>query len=160
MVNFSGDTVSPFLTAAKEGNPAELAKGLAAGLPVSIYDEDGISALMMAAMSGNYEACGVLMRASADVNEAEPTNQRTPLMFAAQGGHAAILTELLNRGADASKQDSDGSTPLMWAALAGKVDAVNVLKGVPGAGATNKEGQTALAIAQTVGHAEVISALQ
>lgn len=160
VVRFDQDVVSPFLQAAKEGNAAELAKGLGAGLPAAMYDEDGITALMMAAMSGNVEACGVLMRGGADVNEAECTNSRTPLMFAAQGGHTALVSDFLSKGADATKADTDGSTALMWAALAGKVETVNVLKGAAGAAATNGEGMNALAIAEKVGHVEVIAALR
>lgn len=56
----------------------------------------------------------------------------TPLMWAAWLGHVPLLQRLLERGADASAQDSRGATALMLAAERGHLEAARLLVGTAG----------------------------
>lgn len=160
IVRFDQDVISPCLQAAKEGDVAMVTKGLESGIPGDIVDEDGVSALMMAAMQGSSETCQALLDKGADPDGAEPYGGKTPLMFAAQGGSTNVVELLLGRKADPSKVDSEGATALMWAAVAGKAATARTLVGHSSAEVRNKQGETALAIAEKMGHAETISVLK
>ncbi|CAE8603590.1 unnamed protein product, partial [Polarella glacialis] len=131
IVRFDQDKVSPLLQAAKEGDAAKVRKGLGDGASGDVVDEEGISALMMAAMAGSADSCQALLENStnrtASVNYAEPMSSRTALMFAAQGGHAEAVKVLAAASADVSKVDKEGTTALMWAAVAGKAETAKLL---------------------------------
>ena len=80
-------------------------------------------------------------------------NEFTPLHSAAsldvvtvgEGTAADIVTQLLNKTADVTMEDSTGCTPLHWAARAGNGDVVHLLtsRNCP-LDAQNKDGETAL----------------
>mmetsp|Transcript_149009 Transcript_149009/g.415231 ORF Transcript_149009/g.415231 Transcript_149009/m.415231 type:complete len:309 (-) Transcript_149009:319-1245(-) len=160
IVRFDQDVISPFLQAAKECDLPMVTKGLESGISGGTVDEDGVSALMMAATKGSLEACQVLIAHSADVNGAEPINCRTPLMFAAQGGFTDVVELLIGKKADPSKVDSEGATALMWAATANRAPTAKVLASFGFTDMTNQEGQTALAIAEKMNHASTIAVLK
>mmetsp|Transcript_32500 Transcript_32500/g.74261 ORF Transcript_32500/g.74261 Transcript_32500/m.74261 type:complete len:307 (-) Transcript_32500:209-1129(-) len=160
MVNFAADKVSPFLQAVKEGDLESVKTGLTGGMSANTVDEDGVSVLMMAAMGGHTDLCKALLAQSADPSVAEPINSRTPLMFAAQGGHQGVVEALLSAQADTTRQDSEGQTALMWAAVAGKALVAKLLAAQPGKDATNAQGLTAFAIAEKMGHSDTAVALK
>eukprot|EP00438_Fugacium_kawagutii_P002165 Skav228799 [mRNA] locus=scaffold359:67964:74549:+ [translate_table: standard] len=81
-----------------EAEVDKLSAGLKEGVKGSVVDEDGISALMMAATAGGAEACEV--------------HHGTALMCAAQGGHYEAARKTQNPWADAW---SEGSTELVMA---------------------------------------------
>lgn len=160
LVRFDQDQVGPFLQAAKDGEAAKVQKMLAAGVKGSVVDENGVSALMMAAMAGSTDTCKVLLDGNAEVNYQEPNAMRSALMFAAQGGHSAVVELLVKSSGDLSKVDSEGQTALMWAAVAGKADTARILASGGWKDAKNKEGLTALQIAEKIGHAETVAVLK
>lgn len=53
--------------------------------------------------------------------------RRTPLIWAADRGHAELCKALLKRGADVNAQDDDGQTALHYAAMCGHIEIVRVL---------------------------------
>jgi len=154
MVQFSMDRVMPFLQAAKEGDAEKVTAGLDAGADANAVDEDGVCVLMMAAFIGSLDTCKALVSRDADVNYVEPLNSRTPLMFAAQGGHTAIVSLLLENGADHSKTDSEEQTALAWAATAGKEEVAQVLR------AAGSNDPKALEIATAIGHTATVAVLE
>mmetsp|Transcript_69570 Transcript_69570/g.225132 ORF Transcript_69570/g.225132 Transcript_69570/m.225132 type:complete len:309 (-) Transcript_69570:121-1047(-) len=160
IIRFDQDVISPFLQAAKEGDAAMVQKGLDSGISGAVVDEDGVSALMMAAMIGSVETCTALLDKGADPSSAEPHNGKTPLMFAAQGGHTSTVEFLLGKKADASKADTEGGTALMWAATANKPETVKMLMSYGYLDVKNHEGVTALAIAEKLGHKETVAVLK
>ena len=58
-----------------------------------------------------------LIAAGADVNKARTTDGSTPLYIAAQNGHTAIVSKLLQHGADKSIRGFRNRTPLEAAQL-------------------------------------------
>merc|ERR1712050_148942 len=150
--------MGPFLQAVKEGNVEKVKQGLN-HFSGDVADEDGVTALMMAAMGGCEETCQALIEKGADANATEPGSGRTPLMFAAQGGHSKVVGLLLQAKADATKADHDNATPLMWAAIAGKTEVASQLLSVSDRAAVNTDGLTALQLAQKMNHSGVVSAL-
>eukprot|EP00929_Paragymnodinium_shiwhaense_P070783 TRINITY_DN358_c0_g2_i1.p1 TRINITY_DN358_c0_g2~~TRINITY_DN358_c0_g2_i1.p1 ORF type:complete len:315 (-),score=123.59 TRINITY_DN358_c0_g2_i1:97-1041(-) len=160
VIRLDQDTVTPVLQAAAEGNTKLLNEGLKSGVSGDIVDHVGTSALMMAAMNGSGEACKALIASGAKVNLVEPVGSKTALMFAAQGGHLEAAKLLIEHKADASKVDNEGATALMWAALAGKAEMAKLLLLQGQKDVKNKEGLTALDIAEKVGHADTVKALK
>ena len=54
-------------------------------------------------------------------------NGWTPLPWAAEGGHEAVVKLLLEKGAELETKDNDGWTPLSWAAEKGHEAVVKLL---------------------------------
>eukprot|EP00929_Paragymnodinium_shiwhaense_P070782 TRINITY_DN358_c0_g1_i1.p1 TRINITY_DN358_c0_g1~~TRINITY_DN358_c0_g1_i1.p1 ORF type:complete len:315 (-),score=93.49 TRINITY_DN358_c0_g1_i1:451-1395(-) len=160
VIRLDQDTVTPLLQAAAEGNLELVNQCLKGGVSGAVVDHLGTTALMMAAMNGKADVCKALLAHGASINAAEPVGSKTALMFAAQGGHVDAAKLLLDGKADASKADNEGATALMWAALAGKEDMIRLLLPRSQKAAKNKEGLSALDIANKVGHADAIKALQ
>ncbi|KAA0147684.1 hypothetical protein FNF29_07236 [Cafeteria roenbergensis] len=77
-------------------------------------------ALWDAAGAGNTGEVTRLLGEGAPVNWANCRDGQTPLVRAAQKGHAESMRVLLNRGADLEAKNKDGRTALMWAAFSGK----------------------------------------
>ena len=51
--------------------------------------------------------------------DSEDSYRRTPLSYAAENGHEAVVKLLLEKGAELEPKDKDGRTPLWWAARSG-----------------------------------------
>ena len=69
----------------------------------------------------------LLLNGGADPNGASTGNGRTPLHFAAYRGHKDVVQILLDKGADPSRTDNSGCTPLSLAHHLGKNEIVNML---------------------------------
>jgi len=162
MVQFNLDKISPFLQAAKEGDAAKVKSIIAdpEGVKGPIVDEDGVSALMMAAFAGSVETCQALLSGGAEINYAEPDQNRTALMFAAQGGYSQVVQALVSSKADASKADSEGQPALHWSAVANKAETAKLLSVHCPKEAKNREGLTAIAVAEKMKHADTVAALK
>ena len=85
----------------------------------------------------------------------------TPLWLAASNGSAAMLDRLLTTEADANIPTATGATPLMAAAMAGSVEAIDLLveRGAWVNARENENGQTALMFAAWEDRADAIRAL-
>ena len=101
-----------------------------------------------------------LIANGADVNAANKDDGYTPIMNAAHGGHAKIVTALLKSGADVNAANKDGYTPIMVAVFKDYYEIVTaLLKAGADINASNKNGATVLVIATQQGHAEIVSVL-
>jgi ankyrin repeat protein len=111
----------------------------------------------------------LLIEAKADVSQAKTSDGSTPLLLAAQGGHADCLTLLLLADASANQAMVNGVTPLMCAAWAGYLECVvQLLKhgadsDTEATGVNTvlgaKVGSTAGGLAAQHGHTAIVDAL-
>lgn len=120
-INSTGDVGQTALILACAENQAGAAKALVdAGADVTVRDEDGTTALHLAAESGNLQTMRTLMRAGADpVCQRDWGKRTTPLHIAAANGRTSAARELLLAGAQPSARDARGMTPLHTAASLG-----------------------------------------
>ena len=120
-----------------------------AGADVNAKDNDGLTALMVAANNRNSEVVQELINAGADVN-AKSFVGMTALMFAAKKGDSKITKALMNAGADVNAKDMNGSTPLIYAATSNKNPEVirTLVELGADVNAKDNEGNTALSIAK------------
>ena len=94
--------------------------------------ESGCTALSMAAEMGYVEVGKTLLQAGAKV-DAPLRDGKTPLMLSCKNGHCKMTELLLKHGAEPTEQERNGEqegfTPIMHAALFGKVECVEVVIG-------------------------------
>jgi ankyrin repeat protein len=156
---------TPVMYAAKfngamTGRPEVIQELLKAGAEIDAKNRRGETALHEAA-SGDIEVFRILLDAGADVNAASEPGQ-TPLMMAAQAGKPEIIQELLERKANINAVDTwDQWTALQWASSSGQLEAVSLLvKNGAEIHHKDKNGKTALALAQEKGQTKVAELLK
>ncbi|XP_066960027.1 kinase D-interacting substrate of 220 kDa B isoform X4 [Macrobrachium rosenbergii] len=119
-------------------------------------DENGATALIIAAGKGKAEFCNELIGHGADVN-AEDNDQWSALITATKEGHETTVAALLEHGANVDHKDMGGWTALMWASYKGHTSLAKMLlnhKADP-----NVQGQhhmTSLVWAAGRGHTEIV----
>ena len=118
------------------------------------------TALIAAAYNDHTEVVRALVDAGARL-EAKEVQDWTALLVACHNGHIGAARVLLAAGADVHTRDKDQQTPLMNAAGNGHVAVVSMLIQYAEARLEDKQenGGTALAIACTYGHVDVVRAL-
>jgi ankyrin repeat protein len=90
-------------------------------------NENGNTALMLAAYNGHTKIVQLLINNGANVN-IKDKNNRTSLMFASSGPFAETVSLLIKNGAKTNEVDNvEGFTALMFAASEGNSDVVRVL---------------------------------
>ncbi|MDA8422927.1 MAG: ankyrin repeat domain-containing protein [Nitrospiraceae bacterium] len=93
---------------------------------IDYKDENGETALMLAAKAGRAELAGRLLDKGAAVN-AVSTAGDTALHLAAGSDHADVVALLLDKGAKVNAVNTAGSTALILAAGSGYADVVSLL---------------------------------
>ena len=111
-------------------------------------DNNGVSALMLAAKDGTSDAVKALLENGACVN-AKDSEGRTALMYAAHNPDFRVTKVLLEGGASVNARDKKGMTPLMYAAEYNTNPLVirDLLKARAFVNAKTEDGKTPLALA-------------
>jgi len=116
---------------------------------VNSKDETGWSALGIASRYGPSNIVRLLIRFGADVNQGQSEYENTPLMLAVRDpANIESVKHLIRANAEVDKENTDGDTPLTYAAVFGNIEAgEELLKAGADINHQTKLGQTALFIA-------------
>lgn len=130
---------------------------------VDARDENGRTALHLAAASGQVEFVNALLEAGANVN-LRRTDRATPLMLAATNGHAAVVAILMAHGGKPRAVDSTGAEPIEVASRHGHLSVIKTLIRHPLAFAKRDMDQThplteSLCLAALHGHEAIVKTL-
>ena len=159
---------TPLLCACEAGHEAAVSALLMAGADPAHVDGDGDTALCVAATHGHAATVALLLahpRSPSDAALASVIDQpgsggRPPLVKAAAAGHAAVVTALLDAGADPRATDAYGSAALAWAARGGHAAAAEaLLANQAPLEQADAAGATALMLASEGAHTEVVTLL-
>ena len=136
---------SALYRAAATGDASAVEKLLTVGADVNAKNEDGRTALHVAA---NERVAKLLLAKGADVN-ARSNNGETPLHIASGDGRKDVAEALLENGADMNAETRAGKTPLHDAAMGAQAEMVEFLvKNGANVEAKAADGWTALDIAK------------
>jgi ankyrin repeat protein len=147
--------------AAASGDVEKARALLLAGLDVNAAQGDGMTALHLAARSGNLAMAELLIESRANLEATTRIGDHTPLHVASASGRASVVEALVGAGANVNARTTTGGTPLMFAAASGSAEAVAVLLS-HGADANATEpvwGQTPLMFAAAAGRTQAIEIL-
>ncbi|KAL4950044.1 Glycerophosphoryl diester phosphodiesterase family-domain-containing protein [Aspergillus filifer] len=102
-----------------------------AGVDINYQDQQGETALHVAARFGHDKCARILLKGTgdqkADTELAETTYSWTPLFIASVDGSLSVVEALIEAGADLMRQDSSGWTAKEHAALRGHLDVARCL---------------------------------
>ncbi|MFG2382353.1 ankyrin repeat domain-containing protein [Streptomyces avermitilis] len=113
-------------TAVYEGDEDTVVRLLRAGTAAEARDEDGQTALYLAAVSNEPGIVRLLLAAGADPDRLS-ADADSPLCGAACGGHTEVVRALLAAGATADLEEEFGFRALTWAVQRGQVEIVTEL---------------------------------
>jgi ankyrin repeat protein len=119
--------VTPLSLACTNGSGAMVELLLKAGADPNAPLPGGETPLMTASRTGALTAVKALLAQGARVDGKDEARGQTALMWAAAEGHAAVVRELIDGGADIHARVPSGLTPLLFAVREGRSEAVRVL---------------------------------
>ena len=126
----TGET--PLLSASLGGHADVVAILVKRGASTGSRNDRGLTPLHGAAYAGSLETVQLLVQSGAAVNDAENVFKVTPLIVAAEEGHADVISFLAGHGADLEWTERAGYTALTRATMG---DHPEVIKALVNAGA-------------------------
>ena len=158
------DGRTPLSWAALRGQASVIQQLLETGIvETDSKDSNGRTPLSFAAEGGHEAVVQLLLTKKVDADSKATGGNigRTPLSFAAEGGHEAVVRLLLAEKVDTDSKDSDGRTPLSWAALKGQASIIQQLleTGIVETDSKDSNGRTPLLFAAKRGHKDVVRLL-
>lgn len=116
--------------ACRTGDISRVTSYVEKGGCVTESDEQKMTFLHHAAFSGNVDVIRIVLKAQETQRvdlDAVDGDGWTPLHYASDRGHSAVVSVLLDEGANASSKDGMKRTPLHLAAARGHVECVKAL---------------------------------
>jgi ankyrin repeat protein len=102
---------------------------LANGMSADHRNWRGFTLLHDMAFTGDVEKATLLLDHGVDINMIDGEYSSTPLGYAARFGKSAIVSLLLERGADPGQAGADWAGPLEWARKKGHLEIAEFLAG-------------------------------
>ena len=149
--------------AAVVGDAERLEALIAEADRVNAYSAEGWTPLHLASLFGHHPAADLLLDHHADVRafSTDTTMRNTPLHAAIAGKRDhALITRLLERGADVNAVAGAGITPLHLAASRGDVPLIDMLLAHGAQPTETDDGQTPIDLATERGHPEAVERLR
>lgn len=129
------------------------------GADINVRDQNGWSALELAARDGYIRIVREFIKAGANINNQDASGW-TPLMYAAHHGRTEIVEELIKAQANVQLRLKDGWTVLMLAASKGHLESVKqLIKAGANLECVTKYGSTAFMIAAANDRLDVLREL-
>ena len=152
--------ITPLMTAVWQNN-AKIAESLIeAGADIEAAWSDGGSPLYEAAANGFDSIAKLLIDKGANVNYVSKYIGWTPLMIAVAENHFAIVSSLIEAGADLHVRDHNGFTPLIMAVYNGNAPIVKLLcESEADVNAKDANGWTPLQFASSYAYTDVVAVL-
>jgi ankyrin repeat protein len=100
---------------------------IANGADVNDASNDGTTAMLVAAQTGQAEMIELLAKDGARVNYVVPESGVTPLIIASAKGYLAAAEQLIKCGANINYLDYSGISSLVWALLGNHLDVATML---------------------------------
>lgn len=125
--NSAGEMGRLLRLACSSGNEGGVCELITSGADVEELDQEGLSALHLAAANGYDKIVRLLVKYYGANKEANDRSANTPLLNAARSGYVEIVRALVELGADVEATNNGGQTPLIVAAAAGEHEAARVL---------------------------------
>ena len=145
---------------AGDGELSEVRRLLSLGVNPNAIDDDGETALHIAAINGHVEVVKMLLAAGADLEVKGGIFGMTALIYATNQEHAEVAKILLSAGADVNAVGTFGSTALMNAAAGRHTEIVKMLLSAgANPNAANSNDGTALKLAAIKGRTENVKVL-
>jgi ankyrin repeat protein len=118
------------------------------------------SALLSASRNGQIKVVQEILKGEerSDIDLVDD-NGYTSLHIAAASGHTEVVRILLENDANVNAKSKDEMTPVLAAALQGRIETFNVLRSIANLKAVNIFGQDALYLAAEGGHIQIVEAL-
>jgi ankyrin repeat protein len=116
-----------FLDAARNGKSNVVGLFQQGGMDSETADDEGRTALILAAAQGHVDTVKTLLANGADVNNSDKQG-KTALIWAAEWDHIPAAQALLVNGADVNHKANDGSTALTAAKAKGDAELVALLE--------------------------------
>jgi len=166
--------VTPLSLACTNGNAAIAEALVTAGADPNLASPGGETPLMTAARTGSSDVIKLLLARGARIDAHDDRRGQTALMWAAAEGHAAIVQDFIEAGADFRLRTPSGLNALLFAVREGRIETVRVLlragadvnEPIPVegrrrgyGGSLPKAGATPLLIAVTNAHYDLASVL-
>lgn len=146
--------------AAGSGHQAVVEALLSWGAILDPQEHEGATPLLVAALKGHTDMCGLLLAHGSDVNQMDPTTKMTALHMAAFGGHEAVVKALLSWGAIVDPALASGAAPLCFACRNGHLACVlALLKAGASVSVPNVDGDLPIHIAAKENRVEIVRTL-
>ena len=151
---------TPLHDAVQQNNVTQLTAVIEAGAAFDTLDDNALTALHLSTYLGHREATKGLLARGAPLETRSDHDGMTAVLWAAGQGHADVLGDLLDAGANPHAVDDHGRTALHYSASRGHHDAVRLLlKSGVAVDSTSDRRVTALQLAAAEGHVEIVKAL-